>query len=328
MIPVRSRERGQPPDLSSMLIAEVDRIDRGLTVVATSLPLAQDLVVELLAEDAGGRIVLVLVEDGPSEPLFERTARALLEYRRTAALLSRLYPNGRFDSLETPRVILAAGRFSERLRDQLLLLGIPDLTLLEGVVAEAGGGFHLVVRELARRNPNRAGSGAPKGNGPRSGRTGRPQGAAPVTERPPPTPAAVPNGKRGQGGQGGKDGKGRSESLVDSLKQRLLRLSPDVIEEQDGDLLAFRVSGHLLAKVCQLEDRLLVTPGGERAAQIQVRDEAGVGKAMDAVFERFFGMSPTRRRIAAADRRAARTARLGDREPYAPSESEAGAAGG
>jgi hypothetical protein len=213
-----------------------------------------------------------------------------------------------------------------------LLLGVPDLTLLEGVVAEAGGGFHLVVRELARRNPTRVGSGKPKGNGPRPGRTGRPRAAAPVTDRPPEweaaAPAAVPNGKRGQGGKDGKDGKDRSESLVDSLKQRLLRLSPDVIEEEDGDLLAFRVSGHLLARVCLLEDRLLVTPGGERAAQIQVRDEAGVGKAMDAVFERFFGMSPTRRRIAAADRRAARTARLGDREPSEPYASEAGAAGG
>ena len=345
MIPVRFLGRGQLPDLSSMMIAEVDQVDRGLTVVATSVPLAEDLVVEILAEDLDGKVVLVLVENGPSEPLFERTARALLEYRRTAPLLARIYPNGSFDCRETPRVILAAGRFSDELQGRLSLLRIPQLTLLEGVVSKGASGFHLVVTGLDRRLSVPAGSAAstrsdhglrspPAGNGTRPADTRIGRAAPPADDQPAvslfhepgeatePVELVEPVASTNAGGSTHSSGAGRRASLVDSLKQRLLRLSPDVIEEEDGNLLYFRVTGHLLATVSKERDRLLVTPGGEQAAQIQVRDDVGLSLAMDAVFERFFGMSPTRRRIAAADRRVVRNA-----PGRQQSESESGAAG-
>ena len=324
MISVRSLERGLAPDLPSMVVAEIELIDRGLTVIASSVPLGEEVQVEVLAKGVDGQIVLVLVEDGPAEPLFLRAAQAVLGYRRSAGLLARLHPSGRFDSQETPRVILVSRRFSESLQVRLGLLRIPELQLVECAVADGAGGFRLLLT-------GRVGVGRPEDRQEPSLRTGLGRnGDAEHVEEQSARDQASPDGP-GSNGNGRLAKAGRSEpapakySLVDIMKQRLLRLSPEVVEEEDGELVSFRISGHLLATVRSAGEQLLVTAGEEDSEPLSVGDDDELNLAMDAVFDRFFGLSPTRRRIAAADRRASGLGRSGRKAPVeeraAPLES-------
>ncbi|MFH0946236.1 MAG: hypothetical protein V2A76_13635 [Planctomycetota bacterium] len=326
MISVRSLERGLAPDLPSMVIAEIEMIDHGLTVIASSVPLGEEAQVEVLAKGVDGQIVLVMVEDGPAEPLFLRATQAVLEYRRTAGLLARLQPSGRFDSRETPRFILVSRRFPEGLQERLALLRIPGLQLVECAVAEGVGGFRLLV--TGRVNVGQA--GVRQELLPRIG-VGQPGGSGEEAAAERSTRDPELSDRAGSNGNGRAEKAATSEvvpprySLVDIMKQRLLRLSPEVVQEEDGDLVSFRISGHLLATVRSAGDQLLVAAGEEGSDPISVVDDDGVNIAMDAVFERFFGMSPTRRRIAAADRRASglgRARRLASVEEHAaPLES-------
>ena len=88
------------------------------------------------------------------------------------------------------------------------------------------------------------------------------------------------------------------KSLFDETKMRLLRLSPDVIEEEDGDQLAFRVAGQMLATVARDSAGVLVAVGGS-GNPLQVKDSDSLDVVMEAVFGRFFELSTTRRRVAA-----------------------------
>ncbi|MBI4881693.1 MAG: hypothetical protein HY812_18830, partial [Planctomycetes bacterium] len=145
MIPIRSLRGGRAQDLAAQVATDIDLVERGLEVIASSVPMPDGVVIDSLVEDADGRIALLLVEDGPAEPLLERAARAAVAFRRTAPLLARLYPNRDFDSRETPRMILVARRFSETARALLSVLRVPRLRCLECTVVDGAGGVQLVV---------------------------------------------------------------------------------------------------------------------------------------------------------------------------------------
>lgn len=342
MIPVRSLEGGRIPDLTNMVSAEVELVERGLTVVASCVPLLDDLVVDVLAEDPDGRVVLILTEDGPADPLFERAARVVVAYRRTAPLLLRLYPNAAIDSRDSPRLILLARRFSDQAEDLLSVLRIPSLRFMECAVVNEAGGDYLVItsrgeaRPSAHRSPmvritdrereesavelssGRTGRTDRKAVGGRAARrgAGRDEQIVPAARR----SKQVDNGRRASTGNS-------TESYLDEIKQRLLRLSPEVEEEEDGDLFCFRISGHLLASVCRDDAGVLLTPGGPEEDEaeeepIRVDDPESLTRAMDAVFDCFFGLAPSRERLEAADRR--QTRHQGGRRPRTGSREERG----
>ncbi len=297
MIPIRSIRGGSAQNLAAQVAADIDLVERGLEVIASSVPMPDGVLIDALVEDADGRIALLLVEDGPAEPLLERAARAAVTFRRTAPLLARLYPNRDFDSRETPRMILIARRFSETARTLLSVLRVPRLRCLECTVVDGAGGVQLAILS-SDLSVLRDGGGC-----------ARPDREAAAPEDEPaqvgrPVPVSVLTAAGGaQSEPGTRAPEARNGELFDEMKQRLLRLSPDVIQEEDGDLVCFRVAGHLLARLRRRANGLRVAPGDDGAEEIAVEDEVGLSAALDAVFDRFFGLTPTRRRVAAADAR-------------------------
>lgn len=121
--------------------------------------------------------------------------------------------------------------------------------------------------------------------------------------------------EEGGGTAGSREGASEKAARADSpafdpaeeVKRRIVRLSPDVLEEADGDRVRFRVARAVLATLERRDGRVFVRPGGG-GEEIEVEERADVDRVMDEVFERFFGLSPTRRRIARAVRRSERPA--------------------
>ncbi|MBL8769287.1 MAG: hypothetical protein JNL94_18080 [Planctomycetes bacterium] len=286
MIPVRAIDDGRAPALGFLVAQNVDLLESGLRTMTTELVIGDDLVIDVLAHDVEGRPVLVLIEDGTGESLFQRAATAVLEFRRAARLFHALNPERGFDVHDTPRLLLVARRLAERTEALLALLKIPSLKTFECTVVDSATGFQLVVTSRSA-SPVRAFA---------TTRKDLDESSTPLSTMPlrPGFHAEKPGKKLAKA-------RGKvTRTLFDDMKERLLRLSPDVLEEQDGDVVCFRIGDNLLAQVTRTDDALLVSTGAEPWT---VDDEEAVAKAMDAVFRHFFNLQTTRRRMASLESR-------------------------
>ncbi|MBK6940570.1 MAG: hypothetical protein IPH13_10270 [Planctomycetes bacterium] len=286
MIPVRAIDDGRAPALGFLVAHNVDLLESGLRTTTTDLVIGDDLVIDVLAHDVEGRPVLVLVEDGPGEALFQRAATAVLEFRRAARLFHALNPERGFDVHDTPRLLLVARRLAERTEALLALLKIPSLKTFECTVVDSTTGFQLVVTSRSA-SPVRAFPGVRKDGDEAHHALSAASMRAGFTPEKNGKKAATPRAKV-------------TRSLFDDMKERLLRLSPDVLEEQDGDVVCFRIADNLLAQITRTDDALLVSTGAEPWT---VENEEAVAQAMDAVFRHFFNLQSTRRRMASLESR-------------------------
>lgn len=286
MIPVRAIDDGRAPALGFLVAHNVDLLESGLRTTTTDLVIGDDLVIDVLAHDVEGRPVLVLVEDGPGEALFQRAATAVLEFRRAARLFHALNPERGFDVHDTPRLLLVARRLAERTEALLALLKIPSLKTFECTVVDSATGFQLVVTSRSA-SPVRTFPGMRKDVDDASHALSAASLRAGFTPEKNGKKAAKPRAKA-------------TRSLFDDMKERLLRLSPDVLEEQDGDVVCFRIGDNLLAQITRTDDALLVSTGAEPWT---VENEEAVAQAMDAVFRHFFNLQSTRRRMASLESR-------------------------
>jgi hypothetical protein len=252
MIPVRAIDDGRAPALGFLVAQNVDLLESGLRMTTTDLVIGDDLVIDVLAHDVEGRPVLVLVEDGTGEPLFQRAATAVLEFRRAARLFHALNPERGFDVHDTPRLLLVARRLAERTEALLALLKIPSLKTFECTVVDSATGFQLVVTSRSA-TPVRAFSASRKD----------------VDDAPPSLSAASLRAGFTADKAQKKPGKPRGKvtrTLFDEMKERLLRLSPDVLEEQDGDVVSFRIGDNLLARSRAPKTRCWCRPAPSRGA--------------------------------------------------------------
>ena len=287
MIPVHRRNGSPEPALSSLVVARLDRLEPGLSTLVASMPLDDADRVDAVALDQAGEPALVLVPEGEAG-LFERAGRALLAWQHGAPLLERLFPEVSCDAGRPPRLIVVGRRFSERTVDLLRLLPARGLLVVECVVLDGPDGAHWLVTATTAA-----------GEGP---------APAPALDGAPATPELDVPAPRALSGVA--DGDRAPDDAVsdrfERLKRALLKLSPDVIEEADGDLVCFRVGDHLLASVSRRDGEVHVRAGGGDASEIEVDGDAGLEHAMDAVFARYFDLASTRRRIAEAAGRARR----------------------
>jgi len=290
MIPVRRRNGSPEPALSSLVVSGLERIESGLTPLVTSLPLDQSDRVDAVALDRDGEPALVLVPDQESG-LLERAARALLAWRRGAPLLERLFPEFRCDPERAPRLIVIGRRFSERTVDLLRMLPARELLVAECVVIDGAGSFQWLVTGTESH-----------GVAPTAARLrGSIDSIEESRELDVPISAEV---SRVRPEEVDDDHVEPGAERFDRLKRALLKLSPDVIEEQDGDLVCFRVGDHLLASVYRRDDEVRVRVGNAENSEVVIDGDEGLQKAMDAVFARYFALASTRRRLAEAAGRA------------------------
>lgn len=360
MIPVRSTRSASDLDFASIAVAELEILERGLSVVARSVPFRPDLWVDAVGSDADGSPVLVLTEDGPADPLFLRATEAVLEFRALGPLLARLVGGGALDANEPPTLVLIARRFSEGVLGRLGLLRLPTIRCLEAVLVDGVNGSRLLVtaRSELRADPPAVrrvttpdrldlrdaaqdgvdGEGRGAGATPSANDVGRPESTSVAGPGHATNPRGLGSGRSasaddfGRGGVRGLDSptgvpfqassphtrngdvigprgaiaRGeaaplapprRKKSLLDEIKQRVLRMSPDVFEEGDGEVVRFHVGAHRLCTLVP-RGRSVWVRAGDAAGEVQVDDEPSLQVAVDAVFERFFQLVDARRGFA------------------------------
>ncbi len=302
---------------SERLAAALAALESGLTVVATEVPLPDGGSLDVLAADASLAPVLVI---GASDDAFARVAEAWVGWQSAAPLLTRLIPSDRLRVTLPARVLLVGNSISERTRKRLALLALPDLRCVEAAIAAAPPPPETVPSiVLATSSPgfarsNGVGIHTPPPIGIAAAETSVMNGAPEPVEVQ--TVAAAPhtNGiANGAGietnGAASVETNGVEHSSArwfDELKQRVLRLSPEVIEETDGDEVTFRVAGQLLVRLTRNGRSVMVSTAGSatsESASQKVEDEESLEAALDGVFGRFFGLAATRRRLQAAEPR-------------------------
>ncbi len=326
MIPVHGSKQDVAPDLAGLVVTELDAVERGLKILARAVPLEDAVVLDALAIDIDRRAVLVLVENG-FEDLHVRAADAVLAYRRSRALLARLLASDSLDETADPRLLLVSRRFSDREEARCRLLPGGGTTLVEVAVVEGATGRQIL---LLARGGDQGGQLGKRPHGLRliGGEIVEPvpaiaigDGAAVAvnftvqeaveSKAAPTTDGARANGARRGSETSESDGVGRaldsraapqanghaaSERLnyFDELKRRIVRMSPDVLEEQDGDLVCFRLGSRRLAALSRGEGNTAQVCVEDGVDATLVQDSTSMTATLDSLFERFFNLVATR----------------------------------
>lgn len=327
MIPVHGSTEELVPDLAMLVIHELEAVERGIRVLARAMPLDEGVAIDALALDSDGKPVLVIIENGVDD-LHARAADALLAYRRSRSLLARWFSSEALDESIDPRLMLIAHRFSDRVEARCRLLPGAGTTLVEVAIVQGAAGRQVLLlacggERVTKRAPNLRLIGRPA-EVPVSVAAGldelESESSAPEIESDPAaqaSAAAQPSitAQPGLAAQPGNTAQPvnaaqpgiaaeadvpaeRDEGTlwIDELKARILRISPDVLEEQDGAMSRFRFGHQVLVTLATDSDRQVVAVVEGGGGPAQVNDRESCSRVLDNIFERFFNLAAIHRR--------------------------------
>lgn len=127
-----------PDQLACLLEENLSALEPGLSLLDRRFPAGQ-VVVDLLGQDARGRLVLVMFGSGSEAALLLQALEAYGWCRENEALLRHLFPGARLDAATPPRLCLLAPRFADSLRRTARHLGSLAPTLVECRAVELNG---------------------------------------------------------------------------------------------------------------------------------------------------------------------------------------------
>jgi hypothetical protein len=93
---------------------------------------------------------------------------------------------------------------------------------------------------------------------------------------------------------------GERLDYFEEMKRRIVRMSPDVLEEQDGDLVCFRLGSRRLAALSRGEGNTAQVCVEDGVDATLVQDATSMTATLDSLFERFFNLVATRNSSASA----------------------------
>ncbi len=266
--------------------AEPQTLEPGLTLLDQELCLCPEVSVDLLFGDAHKRPVAFLATEvagaREEEQSLGRAFRALAALRDQHALLGRVYPSRSVSFAARPRVLLASERFSDTLWRAASFLSELCVELVEIVVLEVEGRW--VVRRLDRARAGvlhpfaaaelPASAGAPgKISTTVAAGESRPSAVRPSlvpanTENPDPVTGAV--------------------AILDEAKRKILRISDDIEEQVDGDIVRFLWHDRVLAVLATGSDLLGLYIGDQPERRRPLSSLVDLDRALDDVFRRYF----------------------------------------
>jgi hypothetical protein len=267
------------PGWVERLVESPQDVERGLARVDAGLRLGRDLVVDLLAKDATGRAVVVLVEDEDGVPaLLGRGVAAIAHVRRMRELLDRLFQASGLSFGRDPRVVLLARRFDDALADAKEKLRELGLECREAQLATLDGATRLVVADSASASATSSSAVAP---------------VAVTSTAPAPAPAPVaPSGNSHGNGHGPtRPAPRRDTTLFDEAKKKILRISDDVEEEVAGESVRFKLHDELLALLEPSGEGFAIAIGDAPDRARLLVDRAQLHQAVDDVVRRYFTLA-------------------------------------
>ena len=277
------------PSCMRRLAEEPDGLERGLKVLDVGLRLSPGLVVDLVLRDQASRPVVVLGEgsDGP-EALFGRAVCVLAEVRRMRDLLDRLFRQEGVSFGADPRVILVARRFADALHAARDLLVPLKIELVEAHEVPSEGQNRLVVVRAGRATATGALPAADPVPPIHVNGTGHANGIAA-------NGAANVTASNGAGhGVASRAASSRAPNLVDEAKKKILRISDDIEEEVDGDLIRFRLHDELIAVLdpdVASRSGASIAVGDSPDVSRPLAERSDLNAAIDDVVRRYFTLA-------------------------------------
>jgi len=154
--------------LASLVEGHLPALEPGLSLLARRFP-AGEVLVEFLALDARGRLVLCLLGSGSTAALLVQAIEAYGWCCENGGLLERLFPGVRLDVTTAPRLFLLAPRFGDSVRRTARSLGPLSPVLVECRGLEVNGA-RAICFEAVEGMPLPEVSGSPAGT-PTDGRS-------------------------------------------------------------------------------------------------------------------------------------------------------------
>jgi hypothetical protein len=289
----------RPAELIDLIVADLEALEPGLSLVERGLDLGERGTIEILARDAFGRAVIVvpsLEPDPPIAPALDRCAWLASH----APIVARLFAGRALDVAAAPRVVLVAPSFSPATRRLAALCGDKGATLVEWRHVRAGE-VHGLVLDRGEANARPAAATAPLAE-PAAPRAAAPA-ATPGFVAPPPTPAVGPaSSPRPSASVATRPAPSAAPAesvavaappaeegvrLYAKARERITRIDPRIepVETEDrGDFLFLHKT---LVELRRTSDALwLRIPPAESA--VPVRSERDLDRELHAVIEKFF----------------------------------------
>lgn len=306
--------------LQNMLLKGIHSFEDGFEILDIDLEIDEHLTVDVMAKDARGNPTVVLMAEFGEANLIHRLLTTLCRLKRHKFLLQHIYRKQGFDFSVPPRILLLSPRFSDDFIEALDFIVAGDIVPYEYASVriddkevltfsrrdiEEGGATQAF--ELETRNDLPEWSDAKPGDkmrtdfqAPPPPETGRTEFKVPLTTSPETRPKpktlekSLPKSHtteakpEGDGKHKKKKEKGHADKFFHEAKKKILRISNDIIVDEEGPLSRFKIGELPLVTLSKKNDELGAYLGDTDQVLLKIDSEAKLNEALNQIFKRYF----------------------------------------
>jgi hypothetical protein len=103
-------------ELEQMIANEINQIEKGLTVICSSVPINEKTTLDILCHDSNGQLVIIQLDVNEDDIMLLQGIQSLDYVDKFKSFLKATYNKHKIDDKEKPRLILIAPSFSDAIR--------------------------------------------------------------------------------------------------------------------------------------------------------------------------------------------------------------------
>ena len=311
-------------DVRDILTENCEAVEPGLVLLEEEFKLDDDLTIDYLLKDNGGKPVIILVgESRHGGELIQRLLLILRMLRKNRFFLDRIFAEHFFDFSKPPRTIVLSGamtdefvyclesiKATEVLPCEYAFLKLEDRTYF--TVTCKSGDKALRAARIGEAKPAAASAEKPK--------------AAPA---PAPAPAAKPESlgaaksadaskdaaksdkaaapaagekkaeaeePKKEKTEGGVDKAFSAEVFFQTAREKVKRISPKISENRDGNLIRFKINDKVLSSIAVQGDVCYVFLGEKKDKAIMITSDKVLNETLNQIYKLYitqFGPAKT-----------------------------------
>jgi hypothetical protein len=310
--------------LQNMLLKGIHSFEDGFEILDIDLEIDEHLTVDVMAKDARGNPTVVLMAEFGEANLIHRLLNTLCRLKRHKFLLQHIYRKQGFDFSVPPRILLLSPRFSDDFIEALDFIVAGDIVPYEYASVRMDDKEVLTFsrRDIEEGDATQAfeletGNDLPEWSDAKPGdkmrtdfqappppETGRTEFKVPLTPspetRPKPKSSAKSSAKsqpksqmaeakpESDGKHKKKKEKGHAEKFFHEAKKKILRISNDIIVDEEGPLSRFKIGDLPLVTLSMKNDELGAYLGDTDQVLLKIDSEAKLNEALNQIFKRYF----------------------------------------
>jgi hypothetical protein len=103
-------------ELEQMIANEINQIEKGLTVICSSVPINEKTTLDILCHDSNGQLVIIQLDVNEDDIMLLQGIQSLDYVDKFKSFLKATYNKHKIEDKEKPRLILIAPSFSDAIR--------------------------------------------------------------------------------------------------------------------------------------------------------------------------------------------------------------------